>query len=133
MGSTKDNDRDAARRTRLTQLREKHKDLQHGQRTDERGFSLEGLRLGSLLSQLQALQAVKGLQELRPKPKDKGVPRYEFSEDKRERASQKQWLMFKADWLEALLEDTITELDALEKFEAKLEEQSREGQPPNEP
>ena len=80
-------------------------------------YSLEGLRLSGLLQQLQALQAVQGLVELRPK--GKGTKnRFEIPEDPKERAAQRQWLQFKADWLEALLEDAIEELTALEKAEA---------------
>lgn len=87
---------------------------------------MEGLRLGTLLNQLQALQAIQGLQELVPKGKGK-KRRFTFSEDQEERARQRQWLTFKADWLEALLEDTVDELEVLNQYEglegvkAKLE------------
>lgn len=80
-------------------------------------YSLEGLRLSSLLQQLQALQAVQGLVELRPKDKSQ-KNRFQIPEDPQERAAQRQWLQFKADWLEALLEDAIAELEALEGAEA---------------
>jgi hypothetical protein len=80
-------------------------------------YSLEGLRLSGLLQQLQALQAVQGLVELRPKSKSK-KNRFQIPDDPQERAAQRQWLQFKADWLEALLEDAIFELTALEKAES---------------
>jgi hypothetical protein len=85
---------------------------------DPRSYSLEGLRLAGLLRQMQSLQAVQGLAELRPK--EKGTKRrFVFSEDARERAAQRQWLLFKADWLESLLEDAVDELLALNDFESK--------------
>lgn len=62
------------------------------------------------------MQAVQGLQELRPKGKGK-TSRFDIPEDPKERAAKERWLMFKADWLEALLEDTLDELQALERSE----------------
>jgi hypothetical protein len=65
---------------------------------------------------MQALQAVQGLQEL--KPKGKGTKyRFDIPEDPKERASKRRWLMFKADWLEALLEDALDELEAIDRYE----------------
>ena len=102
------------RRTRLRRLQKARRGLepQQGHRQ-----SLEGLRLGALLRQLEALQAVQGLQELKPVPG--GPPRrLSISDDPAERARHRQWLRFKADWLEALLESTLKELEQMEAFEA---------------
>lgn len=76
--------------------------------------SLEGLRLGALLRQMEALQALQGLQELNPV--SDGGPPFKISEDPEERERQGQWLKFKADWLEALLESTLGDLERLEAF-----------------
>ena len=116
MGTPKKHKSLDEQRANLLQMQQKRNKLQTDKRGDSRNYSLEGLRLGSLLSQLQALQAVQGLQELRPKGQTKEA-RYDFSEDPKERASQRQWLMFKADWLEALLEDTLGTLEALDAYE----------------
>lgn len=70
----------------------------------------------NLLNQLQALQAVQGLQELKPKGRGKKY-RFDIPEDPKERASKRRWLTFKADWLEAILEDTLDELEALNRSE----------------
>jgi len=77
--------------------------------------SLEGLRLGSVLRQMEALQALQGLQELNPAASEK-KHRLKISADPEERERQKQWLRFKADWLEALLESTLSDLEKLEAF-----------------
>ncbi|MEM9445740.1 MAG: hypothetical protein AAGA18_10350 [Verrucomicrobiota bacterium] len=86
-------------------------------------YSLEGLRLTGVLQQLQALQAIQGLAELKPKKRSKSQ-RFHISENDAERAMMKQWLQFKADWLEALLEDAMDELVAIEDFEEKLNKTS---------
>ena len=82
----------------------------------EQRQSLEGLRFSSLMKQMQALQAIQGLQELAPgNPGEKR--RLVFSDDPQERAHQRQWLEFKADWLQAVLADTIDEIEKLDEFE----------------
>ncbi len=90
--------------------------MEDEKRADDKGYTMEGLRLGTLLRQLQALQAIQGLQEIVPKG-DRKKQRFTFSENPEERARQRQWLQFKADWLEALLNNTISELEALNKYE----------------
>lgn len=87
--------------------------------------SLEGLRLGGLLRQLEALQALQGLKELQPSEPGK-APRFKPSSDPQERARQRQWLMFKADWLEALLESTLAELEEMNRLDDP-EETRRDG------
>jgi hypothetical protein len=95
---------------------------------DRRSYSLEGLRLVNLLRQVQSLQAVQGLAELRPR--EKGTKyRFEFPEDGRERSAQRQWLLFKADWLESLLEDTLDELLAMDEFESRRKRGDNPGDP----
>jgi hypothetical protein len=104
------------RRARLRDLKRARRGLEpeHGSRQ-----SLEGLRLGALLRQLEALQALQGLQELKP---GAATPRrLKISDDPAERARHRQWLRFKADWLEALLESTLEELEALEAYETPAE------------
>jgi hypothetical protein len=86
--------------------------------------SLEGLRLGSVLRQMEALQALQGLQELNPEA-HQGARSLKIPADPEERERQKQWLRFKADWLEALLESTLGDLERLEAF--------NEGDPGNNP
>ena len=50
-------------------------------------------------------------------PRDEIVKRrHQIPADAKERAHQRQWLMFKADWLEALLEDTVHEIEALDQY-----------------
>jgi hypothetical protein len=90
---------------------------------------MEGLRLGALLRQLEALQALQGLQELKPSP---GEPerRLKISDDPAERARQRQWLRFKADWLEALLESTLKDLEDIEAAEAARIESEGDQAPP---
>ena len=104
------------RRERLRALEAAKKSVVAEKRGDGRGYSLEGMRFATLLNQLQALQALQGLGELST---DDNAPekRHEFSEDATERANQYQWLTFKADWLESLLEDTIDKLEALVAYE----------------
>lgn len=104
------------RRERLRALEAAKKNAVAEKRGDGRGYSLEGMRFATLLNQLQALQALQGLGELST---DDNAPdkRLEFSEDATERANQYQWLTFKADWLESLLEDTIDKLEALVAYE----------------
>lgn len=111
----------------MRELQKKRKGLEEKKRTDKTGYSLENLRLITLLNQMQALQAVQGLQEL--KPKDKGKKhRFDIPEDPQERASKRRWLMFKADWLEALLEDTIDELEALDNYKGIPDIESTSGE-----
>jgi len=100
----------------LHELQKRRKALEDKRRSDKRGYTMEGLRLTSLINQLQALQAIQGLQELTPKGNTK-KNRFKFSENDEERDRQRQWLTFKADWLQALLEDTVSELEALNQFE----------------
>jgi hypothetical protein len=88
-------------------------------RGNEQRQSLEGLRLATLMKEMQALQAIQGLQELAPKGNAQGG-RYQPSTDPEERTRQRQWLEFKADWLQAVLEDTVSELEALDRFEMEL-------------
>lgn len=108
-------------------LQKKRKGLEEKKRNDKTGYSLENLRLITLLNQMQALQAVQGFQEL--KPRDKGKKhRFDIPEDLKERASKRRWLMFKADWLEALLEDTIDELEALDNYEGIPNSKSASGE-----
>ena len=117
MTSTRKDKSNKARRSDLVHRQKRRNKLETDHRGDDRSYSLEGLRLGQLLSQLQALQAVQGLQQIKPRGKhEKG--KYEFSTNPAEQSSHRQWLMFKADWLEALLEDTLDELEALDAFDA---------------
>jgi len=101
---------------KLRRLQQARKSIEGQKRGDSKGYSMEGMRLVALLNQLQALQAVQGLQELAPDRKN-SARRFKFSDSADERKSQRQWLMFKADWLESLLEDTVSELEALNEFE----------------
>ena len=100
----------------LRDLQKLRKAVSDKKREDKRGYSLEGLRFASLLNQLQALQAIQGLKEIRPRQAFE-KSRFEISKDPVERANQRRWLMFKADWLEALLEDTVKELEAMNRYE----------------
>ncbi len=106
-------------REALQRLQKERFDLESARADPEQGetlnYSMRGLRLTSLLRQLQALQAVQGLQEVTPKAK--GKTRFKIPDDPVERATLRQWLAFKADWLEALLEETIQELETLVKQE----------------
>ena len=111
---------DQDRRDRLRKLSGRRHGSDVVRRGGDRGYSLEGLRLVTLLNQLQALQAVQGLAEFKPKDRARNR-RFQFSEDRAERAAQEQWLTLKADWLEALLEDTLDEIEALLEFEERLE------------
>jgi hypothetical protein len=86
--------------------------------------SLEGLRLDTVLRQMEALQALQGLQELNPSA-SKGGRSLKIPADPEERERQKQWLRFKADWLEALLESTLLDLEKFESF--------KEGDEPRKP
>lgn len=104
----------------LVQFQKERKAIEAKKRKDDRGYSLEGLRLASLINQMQAFQAIQGLQELTPKEKGRR-PRFTIPEDPKERARQREWLTFKADWLEALLEDTVRELEALDEYEGLAE------------
>lgn len=92
-------------------------DLQKKRRTLDNSKSnrksLEGLRFGALLRQLEALQALQGLQELNPASEKHAAP-FKIAQDPVEREHQRQWLRFKADWLEALLESTLNDLEKLE-------------------
>jgi len=106
------------RRSLFQRLVKKREENEKGRRGEQR-YSLEGLRLAGLLKQMQALQAIQGLQELAPRKP--GTPvRFAISPDREERARQKQWLEFKADWLQAMLEDSLAEIEALDRFEAEL-------------
>ncbi len=108
----------ADRRSLFQRLVKKREENEKGRRGEQR-YSLEGLRLAGLLKQMQALQAIQGLQELAPRKP--GTPvRFAISPDREERARQKQWLEFKADWLQAMLEDTLAEIETLDRFEAEL-------------
>ena len=84
-------------------------------------YTARTVRLAAMISQMQALQAVQGMAELRPKDKIKGR-RFEIPEDARERAEQRSWLMFKADWLEAILEETIDQLDLIDQYDQERAE-----------
>jgi hypothetical protein len=106
------------RRSLFQRLVKKREENEKGRRGEHR-YSLEGLRLAGLLKQMQALQAIQGLQELAPRKP--GTPvRFAISPDREERARQRQWLEFKADWLQAMLEDSLAEIEALDRFEAEL-------------
>jgi hypothetical protein len=105
-------------RDALRQLQKSRTKTQLEFTKDRQSYSLEGLRLVGLLRQVQSLQALQGLAELRPREKGAKL-RFEFSKDRKERGAHRQWLLFKADWLEALLEDTVDELSALDAFEAR--------------
>jgi len=111
---------------RLVKKREENEKGRHG----EQRYSLEGLRLAGLLKQMQALQAVQGLQELAPRKPGSPV-RFAISPDREERGRQRQWLEFKGDWLQAMLEDTLTEIEALDRFEAELTTSSGNGRAPS--
>lgn len=100
---------------RLMQRREKAEHARGGQQRQ----SLEGLRLAALMKQMQALQAIQGFQELAPQNRDSG-DRTQIPTNREERARQRQWLEYKADWLQAMLEDALTQLEALDRFEADL-------------
>ena len=108
-------------RSNLRQLQKRRNSADQKKRDEGKGYSLENLKLTNLLNQLQALQAVQGLQELRPKGKGKKY-RFEIPRDEKERASMRRWLMFKADWLEALLEDALDELEALQGYDDGINE-----------
>jgi hypothetical protein len=103
----------ADRRERLRNRQQARRDLEPSQARQ----SLEGLRLGALLRQLEALQAVQGLEELKPTAEG-DRRRLKISDDPGERARQRQWLRFKADWLEALLDSTLRDLEAMDAFES---------------
>ncbi len=94
-----------------------------GKAEHERGIqqrqSLEGLRLAALMKQMQALQAIQGFQELAPRQKTDGG-RSQVPTNREERARQRQWLEYKADWLQAMLEDALFQLESLDHFEADL-------------
>lgn len=105
---------------RLVQRREKS---EHDRGLQQRQ-SLEGLRLAALMKQMQALQAIQGFQELTPQQRDSG-DRSQIPTNREERARQRQWLEYKADWLQAMLEDALTQLEALDRFEAGLPEDQR--------
>lgn len=106
------------RRSKFQELLKRRDDNERGRGREQR-HSLEGLRLSALLKQMQALQAIQGLQELAPRKP--GAPaRFEFATNAEERARQRQWLEYKSDWLQAMLEDAITELEALDAFERDL-------------
>jgi hypothetical protein len=115
---------------RLRALQERRTNDEQAARGDERNYSLVGLRLVTVLNQLQALQAIQGIQELLPKEKSVRQ-RLKIPEDAKERAQQRQWLMFKADWLESLLEDSIREIEALDAYERKLRRAMEEASPHN--
>jgi hypothetical protein len=106
-------------RESLAKLQKNKAAIQHRLRDDDRSYSLEGLRLAGLLQQMQSLQALQGLAELRPS--EKKTHRYHFPADSNEREKKRQWLLFKSDWLEALLEETLHELQSLTEFEEGLE------------
>jgi hypothetical protein len=101
------------RRERLRNLQRSRRELEPSQARQ----SLEGLRLGALLRQLEALQAVQGLEELKPTTAG-DRRRLKIPDDPAERARQRQWLRFKADWLEALLDSTLRDLEAMDAFES---------------
>ena len=106
------------RRSLFQRLVKRRENAERGRRSEQRQ-SLEGLRLAALLKQMQALQAIQGLQELAPR-KSPNEARFQFSPDPEERARQRQWLEYKADWLQAVLEDTVAELEAMDRFDADL-------------
>ncbi|MDP3939697.1 MAG: hypothetical protein Q8R92_16395 [Deltaproteobacteria bacterium] len=107
---------------RLIKRREKSEHERHVQQRQ----SLEGLRLSALMKQMQALQAIQGFQELAPHAKGSDT-RHEIATNKEERARQRQWLEYKADWMQALLEDTLTQLEAMDQFEVDLPEGEKTG------
>ena len=107
---------------RLVKRREKSEHARHVQQRQ----SLEGLRLSALMKQMQALQAIQGFQELAPHSKGTDT-RHEIATNKEERARQRQWLEYKADWLQALLEDTLTQLEGMDHFEEELPEDEKTG------
>ena len=106
------------RRSIFQRLLKRRETAERGRRSEQRQ-SLEGLRLAALMKQMQALQAIQGLQELAPS-KRPGEPRLAISPDPEERTRQRQWLEYKADWLQAMLEDTVSELEAMDRFDADL-------------
>jgi len=106
------------RRGAFQRLLKKREQAEHGRGREQRQ-SLEGLRLAALMKQMQALQAIQGLQELAPK-KGGQQGRLQIAADPEERARQRQWLEYKADWLQAVLEDTVAELESMDRFEADL-------------
>jgi hypothetical protein len=101
---------------RLRQLQLDRAKAEDKRRSDGRNYSLSGMKLVTVLNQLQALQAIQGIQELLPKD-EAAKSRYKIPEDSQERARQREWLMFKADWLEAILEDTVHEIEAIDAWE----------------
>src|SRR5262249_57731486 len=104
-------------------LQARRSDSEKKQRADGRNYSLTGLRLTTVLNQLQALQAIQGMQELMPKDRA-AQRRWKVSEDPKERAQLRQWLTFKADWLESLLEDTVREIEFLDAQQRECKEAS---------
>jgi hypothetical protein len=96
----------------------KRRDASERAHAGEARRSLEGLRFAALMKQMQALQAIQGLQELAPRKTPEGG-RLEISTDPAERERQRQWLEFKADWLQSMLDATLNELDRLYRFEAE--------------
>jgi hypothetical protein len=111
------------RRSRFQRLVKRREKAEHDRGMLQRQ-SLEGLRLSALMKQMQALQAIQGFQELTPPAKGSDT-RYEIATNKEERARQRQWLEYKADWLQAMLEDALTQIDGLDRFEEELPEGQR--------
>lgn len=109
------------RRSAFQRLMKRRENSEQSGHTQQRQ-SLEGLRLAALMKQMQALQAIQGFQELAPRPKGAGS-RHKIPTDAEERSRQRQWLEYKADWLQALLEDTLSELEALDRFESEIRAQ----------
>jgi hypothetical protein len=107
-------------RHKLIELQKKRRKIEGSK---PRRQSLEGLRLGSVLRQMEALQALQGLQELNPAVPEGGRS-VKIPADPEERERQKQWLRFKADWLEALLEHTLADLEKFEAFQEKDNDQT---------
>lgn len=105
------------RRSVFQRLVRKREGMEVGRRLEQR-HSLEGLRLSALMKQMQALQAVQGLTELAPR-KDRDSTRFAIPTDEEERKRHRQWLEYKADWLQAVLEDTLNELEALDRYESE--------------
>ena len=107
----------ADRRSAFQRLIDRRTASEHALGLEQRR-SLEGLRFGALMKQMQALQAIQGLQELAPRKTPKGG-RFEIAADPEERARQRQWLEFKADWLQSMLDATLDEIDRLYRFETE--------------
>jgi hypothetical protein len=123
---TKRNPEEKADRRSLFQRLVQRREANEKGRRGEQRYSLEGLRLAGLLKQMQALQAIQGLQELAPRKP--GTPaRLSISPDPDERARQRQWLEFKADWLQAMLEDALGEIEMLDRFKAGLATEAGNG------